>query len=77
MISDICFLKDLSTFPGVEVTCRTGLPDSIVKIVEYECNGSKGRPSNIETIFIQHDDFITFDSMDYLNTTINRSNKPV
>ena len=69
--------KDSSTFPGVEVTRKTGLPDSIVKIVEYECNGSKGRPSNIETIFIQHADFITFDSMDYLNSISNRSNKTV
>ena len=63
--------KDSSTFPGLEVTRKTGLPDSIVEIVEYECNGCKGRPSNIETIFIEHADFITFDSMDYLNTIIH------
>ena len=61
---------DLYTFPGVEVTRKTGLPDSIVKIVEYECNGCKGRPGNMETVFIEHADFITFDSMDYFNTII-------
>lgn len=59
--------KDFSTFPGVDVTRKTGLPDSVVEIVEYECRGSKGRPNNIETIFVQHADFITFDSMNYLN----------
>ena len=34
---------------------------------EYECKGSKGRPRNIEKVFVQHADFITFDSMNYLN----------
>jgi len=63
--------KDSPTFPGLEVTRKTGLPDSIIDIVEYECNGSKGRPRNIETIFIQHADFITFDSMNYLNANKN------
>ena len=60
--------KDSSTFPGLELTHKVGLPDRIIEIVEYECNGSKGRPSNIETIFVRHADFITFDSMNYLNT---------
>jgi hypothetical protein len=51
------------------LTRKTGLPNSIVKIVEYECNGCKGRPGNLETIFVEHADFITFDSMAYLNTS--------
>ena len=60
--------KESSTHPGVEVARRAGLPDSVIEIVEYECNGSNGRPGNLETIFIQHADFITYDSMAYLNT---------
>ena len=56
-----------NTFPGVAVTRDNGLPDSIVKLVEYECRKGAGGPGNIETIFVQHADFITFDSMDYLN----------
>ncbi len=59
--------EDTSTFPGVVVTRNSGLPDSIVELVEYECKGSKGTPCNIETIFVQHADFVTFDSMNYLN----------
>ena len=59
--------KKTAEFPGVAITREAGLPENIVKIVEYECSKGKTGPANIETIFIHHADFITFDSMHYLN----------
>lgn len=58
-----------SAFPGVTMTRDVGLPEPIVRIVEYECRNALGRPHNVETIIVHHADMITFDTMHYLKNS--------
>lgn len=55
------------SFPGIKIARETGLPDDIVRVIEYECRKALGNPPNVEAILIHHADMTTFDTMNFLN----------
>jgi putative nucleotidyltransferase with HDIG domain len=59
-------------FPGITIAREAGLPDAIVKVIEYAntvCKHVMATPRNIEAILVHHADITTFDTMNFLNNS--------
>jgi HD domain len=58
--------EDAYLFPAIRIAHETLLPDSIVRLIEYEC-GATQEPNSVEAVLVHHADWVTFDTMNFLD----------